>query len=287
MNKKLFAAVTVFAMLFFTSSANAEEVVQEGPVFSLKTTSEPDPPEGENVDTLPLPSQELIEQNPWVESSVAPEGQVPRGQDEPETWAIVDSNGNTLNIIVCDIDYCGSGWIPVAYDGFTPTEWARVVLQSQRNPETGNFGGGHWGQYNFSTNTWTQTDESGSVYQIPVEYGAERICISNCPVSDPSLENPYSDSLILTQQSDVPTKNNDEGPATSPRSIVVKPEIINNSIPLNIKIKGKVFNNRVTIVATKNGKQKIWNKRLKKNVLSINIPKKYSSWKISVRYRVF
>jgi len=287
MNKKLFAAVTAVTMLFFTSSANAEEVVQEGPIFNLERTSEPDPPEGENVDTLPPPSQELIEQNPWVEASVAPEGQVPSGQDEPEIWAIVDSNGNTLSVIVCDIDYCGSGWIPAAYDGFTPTEWARVVLQSQRDPETGNYGGGHWGQYNFSTNVWTKTDENGSVYQIPTEYGAEKICISNCPLSNPLPEDHFSEPTASSQQGGVPAENNDEGTITSLRSITVKSKIINNSIPLNIKIKGTVFNNTVTVVATKNGKKKIWNKRLKKNVLSINIPKRYSSWKISVRYRIF
>jgi len=271
MKTKKIAAIFLGISLFFAPNAYAESLDSEN------TTDDT-----ENIDTLPPPSQELIEQNPWVESSVGPEGQVPSGQDEPETWAIVDNNGNTLNIIVCDIDYCGSGWIPVAYDGFTPTEWARVVLQSQRNPETGNYGGGHWGQYNFSTDTWTQTDENGSVYQIPVEYGAERICISNCPVVETGPEPPAEDEIYV-----VPGTNNNDSLITSPRSIVVKPEIINNSIPLNIKIKGKVFNNRVIVVATKNGKQKIWNKKLKKNVLSINIPKKYSSWKISVRYRVF
>jgi len=286
MNKKLFAAVTAVAMLFFTSSANAEEVSQEGPALSLETTSEPDLSEETNVDTLPLPSQELIEQNPWVESSTAPEGQIPSGQDEPEVWAVVDQNGNTLNVIICDIDYCGSGWIPAEYDGNTPIRWHRVVIQSQRNPETGNYGGGHWGQYNFSTNTWTQTDENGSVYQIPTEYGAERICISNCPLSNPPSEDPFSEPAVSSQHDSAPVENNDEGTITSLRSIAVKSKIINNSIPLNIKIKGKVFNNRVMVVATKNGKQKIWSKKLKKNVLSINIPKKYYSWKISVRYRV-
>jgi len=275
MKTKTLAPIFLATSLFFAPNAYAEDLDSENTTDSI-----------ENIDTLPLPSQELIEQNPWVESSAAPEGQVPSSQDEPEAWAIVDSNGNTLNIIVCDIDYCGSGWIPVAYDGFTPTEWARVVVQSQRNPETGNYGGGHWGQYNFSTNTWTKTDENGSVYQIPTEYGGERICIQNCPVAETVPGEPSTDPIPSTEEPVVSSENNDEVPATSPRSIVVKPEIINNAIPLNIKIKGKVFNNKVRVVATKNGKEKIWNKRLKKNVLSIKIPKKYSSWKISVRYRV-
>jgi hypothetical protein len=250
------------ASLFFPTNAYAEENNLEN-----------------NVDTLPPPSQEIIEENPWLESSRSPEGQIPSGQDQPEIWAIVDEGGNTLNITVCDIDYCGSGWIPVAWDGLNPTEWARVVLQSQRNPENGKHNGGHWGQYNFSTDTWTQIDQSGAIYQVPVEYGSDPFCIQNCPILESETTN-IDEEMVMIES------NYENVYPVVERKFTLSPEFIKNKLVIKIKIKDQVFKNTATIVATKGKKKRVWNKKIRVNILSLKIPKKYSSWKISVKYNI-
>jgi hypothetical protein len=226
----------------------------------------------------------MIEQNLWSEVSVdpAPDNSEidPASQDEPETWAVVDENGNTLNVIVCDRDYCGSGWIPTRYDGFTAVEFARVVLQGARDPQTGNSNGGHWGNYNFPSNTWTQTNPDNSVYQMPVEYGAQPICIELCPTPEPT-------------PSPSPTSGDSEGttPEITPtvvqeRVVSIEPNVINNKIVINETVKEVVLEDRVIIIATKGNKKKIWVYKMVKNSIIIKIPIKYLSWKISFKYTV-
>jgi hypothetical protein len=272
MKTKQMVPIFLATSLFFAPNVYAENLDSENTVDTI-----------ENIDTLPPPSQDLIEQNHWVESSVAPEGQVPSGQDGPEVWAVVDEDGNTLNIMVCDIDYCGSGRIPVAWDGDVPTEWVTVVRQSERDSETGNYNPGHWGQYDFAENVW-RVLENGSTYIVPIEHGAEWICIDNCLI----INSNSVSSLESSASADGTSPSVEHNPSitdTLQQKVLIKPKVINDVIPLRIKIKDNVLNNSVKVVATKNGKQKIWNKKLKKKVLSIKIPKRYSSWKISVRYR--
>lgn len=235
----------------------------------------PAPTEPANVDTLPPPSQELIDQNPWVAASTAPEGQVPAGQDEPEVWAVVDENGNTLNIIVCDVDYCGSGWIPSAYEGFTPTQWARVVPQSRRNPTTGEYGGGHWGQYNFSENAWYVT-ESGSTYLAPTEFGAERVCVSNCGVPEsPPTPNPDGTDAVD------PTPITD-GPATTIGSpiVTVSMSATGTLVARSSEFIGK---SQLAVIATKGQSTRVWQVRAnKKGAIRIAIPKQFRTWDLRI-----
>ena len=234
----------------------------------------------QNLDTLPLPSQELINQNGWVSASIDPSlndsKTDPISQDEPEIWAIVDANGNTLNTIVCDIDYCGSGWIPTRFNGSTPVEFARVVLQVARNPETGEYGGGHFGTYNFSTNVWTLTTEDGVVYEMPTEYGQDPVCIENCPIFKP-----YPDPDPESEEPEIPEEDTI---VVQERKIFAKPSTTGNNVIVSAKINHKVLNNKVFVIAKKGNKKKVWATTITKKSINIKIPKKYLSWNISIRY---
>jgi hypothetical protein len=285
MKTKKIAPIFLAASLFFAPNAYAEAIDSDDSATPSENVIEEGP--SENVDTLPPPSQELIEQNPWAESSTAPEGQTPSGQDEPEIWAIVDENGNTLNITVCDIDYCGSGWIPVAWDGFTPTEWARVVLQSKRNPETGDHSGGHWGKHNFSENSWylseTNRDGSVTVYLIPVEYGSKRVCISNCPADAPEEQGEQETEILETQNE--PNYTNEE---VSERSTKVNVEKKNGSLVFFAKLpKPKnLVRGSVWVIAEKQNKKSIFVFPVaKRGLTKISIPEKYLGSKVRISYR--
>lgn len=276
--------IAVTSLVFSGAYVSADPLDTPVPTPSSSASAEPTPSATPNIDTLSPPSQEMIEQNLWSEVSVdpAPDNSEidPASQDEPETWAVVDENGNTLNVIVCDRDYCGSGWIPTRYDGFTAVEFARVVLQGARDPQTGNSNGGHWGNYNFPSNTWTQTNPDNSVYQMPVEYGAQPICIDLCPTPEPT-------------PSPSPTSGDSEGttPEITPtvvqeRVVSIEPTVINNKIVINETVKEVVLEDRVIIIATKGNKKKIWIYKMVKNSIIIKIPIKYLSWKISFKYTV-
>jgi hypothetical protein len=287
MKTKSIAAAIIFSSLIISPSAYAEETAEENNNISESApeeaeTEQPSP----NIDTLPLPSEEIIQQNPWVHSSSAPEGEIPIGQDEPESWAVVDENGNTLNIIVCDIDYCGSGWIPTEYDGTTPTQWARVVLQGSRDSQTGNSNGGHWGQYNFSENVWTETREDGSVYQVPTEYGSRPFCVEGCPVpqdEDIPSENPPVEDLPVEISSGL------EEVDVSYRSSDVSVSLNNKTFSFNKKFSNRknVKGGTVWIVATKNKEKQTWKFKIKKNNNAvITLPTKYLDWKLSINYKL-
>ena len=276
--------ISVTSLVFSGAYVSADPLDTPVPTPSSSASAETTPSATPNIDTLSPPSQEMIEQNLWSEVSVdpAPDNSEidPASQDEPETWAVVDENGNTLNVIVCDRDYCGSGWIPTRYDGFTAVEFARVVLQGARDPQTGNSNGGHWGNYNFPSNTWTQTNPDNSVYQMPVEYGAQPICIDLCPTPEPT-------------PSPSPTSGDSEGttPEITPtvvqeRVVSIEPTVINNKIVINETVKEVVLEDRVIIIATKGNKKKIWVYKMVKNSIIIKIPIKYLSWKISFKYTV-
>ena len=268
--------IAVISLVFSGAYVSADTLDTPVPTPSSSASAEPTPSATPNIDTLSLPSQEMIEQNPWG----------PDGSEEgsttlaPETWALVDENGKTLNIIVCNIDFCGSGWIPTRYDGFTPVGFTRVVLQGARDPQTGDSNGGHWGNYNFPSNTWTQTNPDNSVYHMPVEYGAQPICIELCPTPEPT-------------PSPSPTSGDSEGttPEITPtvvqqRVVSIEPTVINNRIVINETVKEVVLEDRVIIIATKGNKKKIWVYKMVKNSISIQIPIKYLSWKISFKYTV-
>lgn len=285
-------APSAYASAVPESSSVAEPSSSPSPAPTPTATPSPSPSPTPtttptpNVDTLPPPSQELVQQNPWQYISVdpAPNNSAiePPSQDELETWAVVDANGNTLNIISCDRDYCGSGWIPTKFEGSTPVEFARVVLQSARNPQTGENNGGHWGNYNFSSNTWTKTNSDGSVYEMPKEHDSKPICIENCPTIFPTPEPLFSESVNL--QSVTIEKNSET--SIQERSISVKPAIINNDVVINKKINDKIFKNQVLIIATKGNSKKLWKQQVSGKIVNIKIPRKYLFWNISIRYLV-
>lgn len=276
--------IAVTSSVFSGAYVSADPLYTPVPTPSSSASTEPTPSATPNIDTLSPPSQEMIEQDLWSTVSVdpAPDNSEtdPASQDEPETWAVVDENGNTLNVIVCDRDYCGSGWIPTRYDGFTAVEFARVVLQGARDTQTGNSNGGHWGNYNFSSDTWTQTNPNGSVYEIPIAYGSQPICIELCPSPEPTPSpSPSSGESEETIPEIMPT-------VLQERVIFIYPVVVNNRIVINETVREVVFKDRVIIIATKGNKKKIWAYKMVKNSISIKIPIKYLSWKISFKYSV-
>lgn len=287
MKKGYIVAAVVATSLIVVPSVNAEEIVQDTPVSQSVPESSPEPIEDPrqypNEDRLAPPSEHLIQQNPWTNSSSAPEGQAPTGQDELESWAVVDQNGNTINIISCDRDYCGSGWIPVSWDGFTPTEWARVVLQGARNPETGNSNGGHWGQYNFPSNVWTQERQDGGTYQIPIEYGQEPTCIANCPVPEENVESPSTPE----SGEEVATQNDEASVNSEPRSFNIVAQVTKKKISFSKKfpVRKNMKNGNIWVIATKGTEKSVWKFKVSKiNKTNIVLPIKYADWNISVNY---
>jgi len=294
MKNKFILASVLFVALTISPSAYADEVVENPPASDISPVPEEDPRQYPNEDTLSPPSEELISEDPWTNSSLDPEPNNPdidpSSQDEPESWAIVDENGNTLNVIVCDIDFCGSGWIPTKYDGFTPTQWARVVLQGSRDPETGNSNGGHWGQYNFPSGVWTKQNDDGSVYQIPIEYGQESTCIANCPVRDPEeiVDEPVDDPALEN-----PGVDNGEGVVSSTetlaRSVSVNAKTSNSSLSFVNKTHKKTMINsgKIWVIAKNNDKKKVWKFDVKDNGRSlITFPIGYADWNISINYKL-
>jgi hypothetical protein len=292
MKNKIIAGLIVALGMSVSPSVYAEEIVEDS--TSSVDVSEPseESTESPNIDTLPPPSEELIQQNPWQESSSAQEGEVPAGQDEPETWAVVDENGNTLNTIVCDIDFCGSGWIPISYDGFTPNEWARVVLQAARDPETGKNNGGHQGQYNFTTNTWTNQNDRGEIYQVPIEYGENPFCIENClPVEDPrdTMTPPPGDEGIwdgIFDNNEVVAQNSLE---VSGKSIEAKVNNVKNRISFryNVSSTKKIKNNIVRIIAKNDYNKKSWKFKINNSgKVLVALPIRYLDWDISISYKL-
>lgn len=251
-----------------------------------------DPREYPNVDVLPEPDEQLIAENPWVNSSTDPKvndsSNDPTSQDNPEIWAVVDQSGNTVNTIVCDIDYCGSGWIPTQYDGFTPTQWARVVLQSARDPLTGENNGGHWGQYNFPSNVWTDIGSNGATYIIPTTYGESGACIENCPVIQDPLEGVVpeegGEEVLLNN-----IESTEEITETQTRNSFVKATKTKGYFSFKEKVHKKKFvrSEKVWIIAKKNNIKKIWKFRVKNNgLVKITLPIEYIDWNISVKYKL-
>lgn len=237
-------------------------------------------------DSLPPPSEEIIQENPWLNSSIDPEPNNseidPISQDEPETWAVIDENGKTLNIISCDIDFCGSGWIPTQYDGFTPIEWARVVLQSRRDPESGNNNGGHWGQYNFQSGIWTETTPEGVVYQIPVEHGQDPFCISNCPVDTPEevVDQPE-------EESSEDQLSNEEIVESQFRNFSTKTTMVGNRFQFKHAAHKKkmVKFGKIWLIAKNKNEKKVWKFNIRKNGrINVILPIEYIDWDISVNY---
>jgi hypothetical protein len=299
MKNKFILASALFFALTISPSAYAEDSVEDSPpsgtlpvppISDTVPDLEEDPRQYPNIDILPTPSQEMIKEDHWTSVSSAPEGQVPAGQDEPETWAVVDENGNTLNVIVCDIDFCGSGWIPTEYNGSSPTKWARVVIQGSRDSETGNANGGHWGQYNFPSGIWTQDTEDGKTYKVPTAYGQEPVCILNClveepedvidePMDDPALENPLIDDA---EEGVLSTK-------TLARNVFVNAKTNNVSLSFVNKVNKKTMIRfgKIWIIAKNNDKKKVWKFDVENNGNSlITLPIGYADWNISINYKL-
>lgn len=286
MKNKSIAASLVAACLVLPVNAYAEEqsVSTDSENTSLQNTQAVE----ENIDTLPPPTQEDIENDSWNDNNKDPDGDgeaVPKDQDEPESWAIVDENGNVINTITCDIDFCGSGWIPTKYDGNTPTEFARVVLQAKRDPSTGRNNGGHFGQYNFSSNTWTNVMSDGGTYYMPIDYGQDPVCLENCPVYGPpegyTEEAPTNESYTAT--------STQEPPDISTRNSEITFKSIEKNIVFNVKTHKakKIFKGKVWVIAKNNGQKVVFTFRVKNSGgAQIVIPEKYRFWDISVNYRL-
>jgi hypothetical protein len=301
------AAVLAVAMtvpLYISGQALAEE--QEPDVSINNTISDESTPtteEGvddsqtpseENVDTLPPPSEEMIEEDPWFEASTDPDGdgpEVPTSQEQEQTWAVVDENGNTVNIISCTQSYCGSGWIPTEFDGHTPTEFARVVLQSDYNPETNSNNGGHWGQHNFSSGQWTLNSGSGTMV-MPTDPNEVPYCIADC-VAPP--EEVVSDPDSVSDSPDIITQElNSAEEQASPEIYIAKSgdyRVILNSNETDNKIKIR-FNKKsssVNIIAKKwyapgMAEKKVWKIKFKnKKIHVFSVPEKYSGWKFFIK----
>lgn len=238
-----------------------------------ETTNEITPTQNFNV------PQNLIDQNYWSNISIDPEINNDEinsiSESQQEMWAVVDQNGNTLNIIVCNEAYCGSGWIPTNYVGNVPTDFVRVVLQGSRDPESGKYNGGHWGKYNFESNTWTKIKDDGSVYQIPVEYGAEPFCIANCPI------------LLEENGERFTTENTDSSVTSEPRSFNVVVQKTNKTVSFKQKFPNRknIKSKNIWVIATKGAEKFVWKFRAaKNNKTNIVLPIKYADWNISVNY---
>lgn len=287
--KKVIA--TIFATTLLSSfTVNAFAETTEDSVY------EPTPVEEvveENVDTLPPPSEEMIEQDPWFEASVDPDGDgsaVPTSQEKEQTWAVVDENGNTINIISCTQSYCGSGWIPTDFDGLVPTEFARVVLQSDYDPVTDSNKGGHWGQHNFESGTWTLESGSGTLV-MPTDPNEDPVCIANCVFPPTEDDTPLEEGEpFLANTEDV---GND--------SVVAENVSVVRSGDYKVLLNGSVKNNKINIKFNKgalkikivakrwtspaNPEKKVWNIRFDQKTKSyvFDVPSAYSDWKFFIK----
>lgn len=143
----------------------------------VDTSSPPATPESASSG----PTQDVIDSNPWAPHDSDGNG-VDDSQENAAGYAIVDANGNTTNIIVCSPAFCGSGWIPTRYDGFTPVEFARVVPQTTADRNTGNVAG-YWGHYDETSSTWTVTQGNSTFAIDPSKYPGEAgslVCVAGC-----------------------------------------------------------------------------------------------------------
>lgn len=302
MKAKNIIAALIATTLVAAPHAHAEEAPATSteseyvpsPIHDPDPVPEPtmeDPREYPNVDTLEPPGQDLVAENPWVNSSIDPAinnaENDPASQNEPEIWAIVDENGNTVNTIVCDVDYCGSGWVPTAYDGFTPTQWARVVLQSERDPLTGENNGGHWGQYNFPSNVWTELGSNGATYLVPSSYGDPRVCVENCPV----VEQPVGDSPDENVE-DVPlntTNQTDTSSEIQTKNSFVRVTTNKNYFSFKEKVHKKkmIKFGKVWVIAKKDKSKRVWKFDVNRDgVVKIVLPTDYADWEITVNYKL-
>lgn len=296
MKKRVVTSLVIAISIFGPSSiAYAEEV--DTYTVAPDSVLEPieDPREYPNIDILPPPSEELMLQDPWKNSSIDPEPNNPHidptSQDEPETWAIVDENGNTLNVISCDIDFCGSGWIPTAYDGFTPTQWARVVLQGARDPETGQSNGGHYGQYNFPTNIWTREDDDASLWQVPIEYNQDPFCILNCPVEEPEQNVGQPVEEVLNDPIDAPAADQESTNTieSQTRSLSIKAILKESTFELKHRVNERrlIKNKKVWVIANKGKEKRVWKFEVdKRGIANIILPMQYITWDISINYKL-
>lgn len=111
-------------------------------------------------------------------------------------WAVLDSNGNTVNIIVCTPEVCGSG----TFGG------NRVVLQTLQDPVTHNTAAYVDAHYNEQNGQWTReivsTTPNGQpnpVVEIPLAYpgSVPMPCIANCPTPTPTTTPEPSPTVAL------------------------------------------------------------------------------------------
>ena len=152
-------------------------------------TESPTPAESPAPSASAGPSQEIIDSNPWAPQDGDGNG-VDDSQENAAGYAVIDANGNTTNIIVCSPAFCGSGWIPTRYDGYTPVEFARVVPQTSADRNSGNVAG-YWGHYDESSSTWTVTQGSSTFVIDPSKYPGEAgslTCVSGCQTELPGSE---------------------------------------------------------------------------------------------------
>lgn len=255
------------------SAANTQNA--ESPAESTaEPSAEPSPASSSS-------SEPVVSPTPDPAPSHAP-GMAP---GERGGWAMIDDSGKTINIIVCTPEVCGSGWFA----------GARVVLQTLQDPveaatspnREGNVAAYMDGRYNFETNRWTIPGRDNSINQIPLAYpGIDKggnsnfpICIENCP--DPNLN---QEVFSQTNNESQPLSSSNNSTEIVQRSVAVKPEVLQDSLVITKKLENKILKNKITIVATKDLKKKVWTRIVKNNLVDIRIPKKYLTWKISIRY---
>jgi hypothetical protein len=216
-------------------------------------------------------------------------------------WVAVGPDGTPIGgVIVCTPEVCGQSgpgsFLELMYGEDTEIVFVLQTLQDPveaANSENGvgNVAGHSGAVYDFINNRWTIGGPNGSIYQIPLAYpGEDRggngnwpFCIEGCHV----LEQESGAVAESNEEVDLVENNSEDSISLTQRTIAVKPELIKNSLVVSMKIKGQVFKNTATIIAIKGNKKMVWNKRIKNGALNLKIPKKYSSWKISVRYRIF
>jgi hypothetical protein len=87
----------------------------------------------------------------FISSPAHADGGLPQADTgTPGTYAVLDSNNNITNIIVCSAVVCGGG----SFAGQT------VVLQQPHSPDNNQTG--YWGTYNPQTNTFTTPPQVSS-----------------------------------------------------------------------------------------------------------------------------
>lgn len=240
-------------------------------------------------------SEEPVEQptsEPVAEPESEPAPNPGMSPGENAGWAVIDENGNTENIIVCNPEACGSGW----HGG------KRVVLQTLQE-NNGNVAAYLDSYYDFNQGIWVYVNKvNGAKYQIPLDKPNfdNLVCFENCPPppceEDPNYMEREDCSHFADGTSPIPMSEiaqfdfieNDSAVQILERSQNYIVDIKNNDVK-SIKIIFKKKVKKFAVVAKKwnaDGVQKNkWNIKLKKSkkFYTFNIDDKYQDWKFIIK----